>query len=69
VKSHGTLAGVTTPEAIATYKKWLAAKRIFLPEWDQKVVDAQWKFLELAKRHGILEEVPSKEKRALILTQ
>jgi ABC-type nitrate/sulfonate/bicarbonate transport system substrate-binding protein len=67
VKQHGTLAGVSTPEAIATYKKWLAEKKIFLPEWDQKIVDAQWQFLELAKRHGVLDAVPDKTKHALIL--
>lgn len=67
VEKYGKLAGVTTPDAIATYKKWLGEKRIFLAHWDQKVVDAQWKFLEMAKRYGILDEVPSKEKHALIL--
>jgi NitT/TauT family transport system substrate-binding protein len=67
VNAHGKLAGVTTPEAIATYKKWLGEKKIFLPEWNQKIVDAQWQFLELAKRHGIIEQVPAKDKHALIL--
>jgi ABC-type nitrate/sulfonate/bicarbonate transport system substrate-binding protein len=67
VKQHGTLAGVSTPEAIATYKKWLGEKKIFLPQWNQKIVDAQWQFLELAKRHGVLEAVPPKEKHAMIL--
>jgi ABC-type nitrate/sulfonate/bicarbonate transport system substrate-binding protein len=67
VKAHGKLAGVTTPEAIATYKKWLGEKRIFLAKWDQKIVDAQWQFLEMAKRHGILDTVPDKKEHALIL--
>jgi ABC-type nitrate/sulfonate/bicarbonate transport system substrate-binding protein len=67
VKKYGTLAGVTTPEAIATYKKMLAEKRIFLAHWDQKAIDAEWKFLDLAKRYGILTEVPAKEKHALAL--
>ena len=64
VKKYGTLAGVTTPEAIATYKKLLGEKRIFLAQWDQKVVDAQWQFLELAKRHGVLQDVPDKKQHA-----
>jgi ABC-type nitrate/sulfonate/bicarbonate transport system substrate-binding protein len=67
VQKHGKLAGVTTPAAVATYKKWFGEKRIFLADWDQKIVDAQWQFLEMAKRYGVLEEVPAKEKHALIL--
>jgi NitT/TauT family transport system substrate-binding protein len=67
VKAHGQLAGVTTSETVATYKKWLGERKIFLAEWDQKVVDAQWQFLELAKRHGIIDEVPAKDKHALVL--
>jgi NitT/TauT family transport system substrate-binding protein len=67
VKEHGKLAGVTTPDQIATYKKWLAENKVFLAEWNQKVVDAEWQFLELAKRHGVLESVPPKDKHALIL--
>jgi NitT/TauT family transport system substrate-binding protein len=69
VKSHGKLAGVTTPDAIATYKKWLAEHKVFLPQWNQKIVDAQWQFLEMAKRHGVLDAVPAKEKHALILAK
>jgi ABC-type nitrate/sulfonate/bicarbonate transport system substrate-binding protein len=67
VKKYGTLAGVTTPAAIATYKRWLGEKRIFLAHWDAKVVDAEWQFLEMAKRHGVLDKVPAKEQHALIL--
>ncbi len=67
VRNHGELAGVTTPAAIAIYKKWLGEKRIFLAHWDQKVVDAEWQFLDMAKRHGVLDQVPAKEKHALIL--
>src|SRR4029079_4942130 len=36
VKTYGTMAGWTKPEAIAVYKKWLGEKRIFLADWDQK---------------------------------
>jgi ABC-type nitrate/sulfonate/bicarbonate transport system substrate-binding protein len=67
VKTYGTMAGVTTPEAVAVYKKWLAEKRIFLARWDQKVVDAEWQFLEMAKRYGVLPAVPDKKTHALIL--
>jgi ABC-type nitrate/sulfonate/bicarbonate transport system substrate-binding protein len=67
VKKYGTLAGVTTPEAIATYKKLLGEKRIFLAHWDQKVVDAEWQFLELVKKHGVLKDVPDKKQHALVL--
>jgi ABC-type nitrate/sulfonate/bicarbonate transport system substrate-binding protein len=67
VQKYGQLAGVTTPAASATYKKWLGEKRIFLAHWDQKVVDAEWQFLEIAKRYGILDAVPAKEEHALIL--
>jgi ABC-type nitrate/sulfonate/bicarbonate transport system substrate-binding protein len=67
IKKYGTLAGVTTPATAAVYKKWLGEKKIFLAEWDQKVVDAQWQFLEMAKRHGVLPEVPDKSKHALVL--
>jgi NitT/TauT family transport system substrate-binding protein len=69
VKKYGTLAGVTTPEAIATYKRLLADKRIFLAHWDQKVIDSEWQFLEMAKSHGILDQVPAKEKHALVLDE
>jgi ABC-type nitrate/sulfonate/bicarbonate transport system substrate-binding protein len=67
VKNYGTLAGVTTPAAIAIYKKWLGEKRIFLAHWDQKVVDAQWQFLEMAHRLGILPAVPDKNAHAMLI--
>jgi ABC-type nitrate/sulfonate/bicarbonate transport system substrate-binding protein len=67
VHAHGALAGVTTPAAVATYKKWLSEKRIFLAHWDQKVIDAEWQFLDMAKHYGVLDEVPAKETHALVL--
>jgi ABC-type nitrate/sulfonate/bicarbonate transport system substrate-binding protein len=67
VKTSGPLASGTTPAEIATYKKWLGEKRIFLAQWDSKVVDAEWKFLEVAKQHGIIDAVPDKAKHALLL--
>jgi NitT/TauT family transport system substrate-binding protein len=68
VKKYGTLAGVTTPATIAVYKKWLGEKRIFLDQWDQKVVDAQWQFLEMAQHHNVLPAVPDKSTHALLIT-
>jgi len=67
VKKYGTLASATTPAAIATYKKWLGEKRIFLAHWDQKVVDSQWQFLEMAQHFGILPKVPDKNAHALLI--
>jgi ABC-type nitrate/sulfonate/bicarbonate transport system substrate-binding protein len=69
VKAHGKLAGVTGSEVVATYKKLLAEKRLFLTEWTEKVIDAQWQFLDVAKRHGVLAKVPPKEQAAVVLTQ
>jgi ABC-type nitrate/sulfonate/bicarbonate transport system substrate-binding protein len=69
VKAYGKLAGVTDPAQVATYKKLLANKGIFLAHWDAKAVDAEWKFLELVKKHGILEKVPDKAAHALVLGQ
>lgn len=67
VKSHGTLAGVTTPQDVAEYKDWLANKNMFMTEWDQKSVDAQWQFLEVAQKTGILTKVPDQKKYALFV--
>ena len=67
LKKYGTLAGVTKPAEIATYKKWFAEHRIFLAQWNKKVADAQWKFLDMAKSHGILKTVPSEAKHAMLL--
>ncbi len=66
-KKYGTLAAVKTQAEADTYKKWLKAGKIFLARWDREVIDAQWKFLEVAKQYGIIDSVPSKEKHALIL--
>jgi hypothetical protein len=67
VQKYGTLAGVSTPAAIGVYKKWLGEKKLFLAEWDQKAIDAQWAFLELCKKYGILAAVPDKAQHALVL--
>jgi hypothetical protein len=40
---------------------------VFLTEWNQKVVDAQWEFLEMAKRRGVLTKVPNKARTGLVL--
>lgn len=65
VKKYGKLAGVTTPAAADTYKKWLGEKRIFLAHWDRKAADAEWKFLEMAKARGIIDKVPPEDKHAM----
>ncbi|HJU17290.1 MAG TPA: ABC transporter substrate-binding protein [Stellaceae bacterium] len=67
VKKYGTLAGVTDPAEIATYKKMLGAKQIFLAHWDRKVADAEWKFLEVAQHYGVLAKVPSEKDHALLV--
>jgi ABC-type nitrate/sulfonate/bicarbonate transport system substrate-binding protein len=67
VKNHGKLAGVTNSTQIDEYKLWLTKKQMFLTSWDKKTVDAQWEFLELAKKSGIIKKVPSKDKYALFV--
>ena len=67
VKSHGALAGVTKPEDVAEYKDWLQHKNMFMTDWSRKAVDAQWKFLEVCQRGGVIEKVPSQEKYALFV--
>jgi NitT/TauT family transport system substrate-binding protein len=67
VKNHGPLAGVTTPQDVAEYKDWLTHKNMFMTEWDRKAVDAQWQFLELAQRTGIIAKVPAENKYALFV--
>jgi hypothetical protein len=62
-----TASGVTTPEAVATYKDWFSKQKIFLTKWDEKAIDAQWQFLELAKSKGLLDAVPDKQKHAVPL--
>jgi hypothetical protein len=42
-------------------------KQIFLTDWSRKAVDAEWQFLEMAKRHGVLDEVPSEKDHALLV--
>ena len=67
VKAHGALAGVTKPEDVSEYKKWLEANRIFMARWDRKAVDAQWKFLDLCQKAGIISKVPPEDKYALFV--
>jgi len=66
VKKYGELAGVTKPAQIATYKKLLEEKRVFLTTWDKKAVDAEWKFLGMAQSHGIIMKVPPESEYALV---
>ncbi len=67
IKKYGKLAAVKTKAEADTYKKWLKERKIFLARWDREVIDAQWKFLEMAKRVGVIDNVPSKKKHGLIL--
>lgn len=67
VKKYGTLAAVKNKAQAEVYKKMLREKRIFLAEWTRETRDKQWQFLEMAKKHGVLGDVPSKEKYGLIL--
>jgi ABC-type nitrate/sulfonate/bicarbonate transport system substrate-binding protein len=69
VKKHGKLAGVTDPAAVGVYKKLLADELMFLTEWNQKSVDSQWQFLELAKKSGVLDKVPPKAEHALLVNK
>ena len=67
VKKYGKLAAVKNKAQADVYRKWLSEKRVFLTRWDQEVVDAQWKFLEMAKQRGVLTKIPDKKKTGLIL--
>ena len=67
VKNHGALAGVTTAADIAEYKEWLQHKDMFMTDWSRKAVDAQWRFLELAKRTGVIDKVPAENEYALFV--
>lgn len=67
IKKYGVLAAVKTPAEAKVYKRWLKEKRFFLDRWDSHVIDVQWKFLEIAKRVGVLSKVPSKEKHTMVL--
>jgi NitT/TauT family transport system substrate-binding protein len=67
VKRYGKLASVNGPADVAVYQRWLTENYLFLSEWNQKVVDSQWQFLEMAKRHGVLPAVPDQKSHALIL--
>lgn len=67
VKNHGALAGVTKPEDVAEYKEWLQHKNMFMTDWSRKAVDAQWKFLEVCQRTGIIDKVPPEDKYAMFV--
>ena len=67
VKNHGALAGVTKPEDVTEYKDWLQHKDMFMTDWSRKAVDAQWRFLEVCQRTGIIDKVPAEDKYALFV--
>jgi ABC-type nitrate/sulfonate/bicarbonate transport system substrate-binding protein len=56
-----------TPEAAKVMKDWLKNGQIFVPEWNQKLIDSQWNFLTLAKEKGVLDAVPDKATHAMDL--
>ena len=67
IKKFGVLSGVKNDAEAAVYKKWLSEGKVFAGKWDRETIDAQWKFLEMASKHGVLGKVPDKNKVALIL--
>jgi ABC-type nitrate/sulfonate/bicarbonate transport system substrate-binding protein len=67
VAKYGKLASINTPAEAEALKKMLKEGGVFLSKWDSQIIDAQWKFLELAKKVGILDKVPPKEKHAMVL--
>lgn len=67
VKNYGKQAGITSPAAVAEYITWLDKKRMFMTDWDRKAAEAQWQFLELCKRTGIISAVPPMDKFALFV--
>ncbi len=67
VKKYGKSAAVKNKAQAETYKSWLKQEKIFLTKWNPEVIDAQWKFLKMAEKHGVLTKIPSKKKVALIL--
>jgi ABC-type nitrate/sulfonate/bicarbonate transport system substrate-binding protein len=67
VKNYGKLAGITSPAAVEEYITWLDKKHMFMTDWDRKAVAAQWQFLELCKRTGVISKVPPMDKYALFV--
>ncbi|MGB6538179.1 MAG: ABC transporter substrate-binding protein, partial [Xanthobacteraceae bacterium] len=67
VKSHGAIAGVTKPADVAEYKDWLQHKNMFMTDWSRKAVDAQWQFLQVCQKGGIVTKVPPEDKYALFV--
>lgn len=67
VAKHGKLGGIRDKAEADTYSDWMAKRKLFIAEWNEEIVDAQWKFLEMAKKQGVLGNVPDKNKVGLIL--
>jgi hypothetical protein len=67
VKNHGALAGVTKPQDVAEYKDWLQHKNMFMTDWSKKAVDAQWQFLDVCQKTGVIAKVPPEDKYALFV--
>jgi len=67
VKKWGKLAAVKNDAQRQVYENWLAQNKMLIIDWDEETRDKQWDFLHMAKKHGILTKIPSKEKYGLIL--
>jgi len=68
-KKYGAMAAATKPSDVAEYKQWLGEKKIFMASWSRKAVDAQWKFLDVCQRIGVLSKVPAEDKSALFVDE
>ena len=67
VKKWGKLAAVKNDAQRQVYEDWLSKNKMLIIDWDKETRDKQWDFLHMAKKHGILTKIPSKEKYGLIL--
>jgi ABC-type nitrate/sulfonate/bicarbonate transport system substrate-binding protein len=65
-QKYGKLAGINSPAAVAEYITWLDKKHMLM-NWDRKAAEAQWSFLDLCKRTGIISKVPPMDKYALFV--
>lgn len=69
VAQYGELAGVVDQAQADVYERWLGEGRIYLSKWDQETIDIQWEFLELAQKHGVIEDIPPKGVAARALVE
>ena len=67
IKKWGKLAAVKNEAQAKTYENWFNQGKMLIVDWDETTRDKQWEFLHMAKKHGILNKIPNKEKHGLIL--